>query len=114
MKCDLCQSTNLKARGITACAETCPTGALVFSKRGWLLQESTARLRDQPKRYHPHIYGEHQAGGTNVLLLAALPFDVLGLPALDPHSPAELSERIQHTIYKGCVAPVVRIQTASG
>jgi Fe-S-cluster-containing dehydrogenase component len=106
VKCDLCQSTNLKSRGITACAETCPTGALLFGKRGALLADAAARLREHPRRYYPHIYGEHEAGGTNVLYLSALPFDVLGMPALGSHAPAELSERIQHTIYKGCIAPV--------
>lgn len=107
VKCDLCRSTNLKARGVTACAETCPTAALVFGKRGSLLEEAAARLRAHPGRYYPRVYGEHEAGGTNILFLAAFPFDVLGLPALGAHAPAELSERIQHTIYKGCIAPVV-------
>ena len=26
VKCDLCKSTNLKTKGVTACAEVCPTG----------------------------------------------------------------------------------------
>jgi hypothetical protein len=54
----------------------------------------------------PHIYGEHEIGGTNHLYLAALPFDRLGLPVLPSDAPASFSERIQHTIYKGFIAPV--------
>jgi Fe-S-cluster-containing dehydrogenase component len=107
VKCDLCRSTNLAARGLPACAEACPVGALTFGKRADLLREARSRLRQFPSNYVPKIYGEHEAGGTNLLYLAALPFSVLGLPDLPAQAPAELSERIQHTIYKGCVAPVV-------
>ena len=106
VKCDLCRSTNLAAKGIPACAEACPAGALAFGKRADLLREARSRLRQCPSKYVPRIYGEHEAGGTNLLYLAALPFAMLGLPDLPAQAPAELSERIQHTIYKGCLAPV--------
>ena len=33
-------------------------------------------------------------------------FDKLGLPNLKQEPPAEFSEKIQHTIYKGFIAPV--------
>jgi Fe-S-cluster-containing dehydrogenase component len=106
VKCDLCRDTNLKDKGIPACAETCPAGAILFGKRGDLLAEARARLKEHPKRYVPHIYGEHEIGGTNHLYLAALPFDRLGLPMLKSEAPASFSERIQHTIYKGFIAPI--------
>lgn len=106
VKCDFCRDTNLKDRGLPACAETCPTGAILYGKREDLLAEAHARLRQHPKRYVPHIYGEHEIGGTNHLYLAALPFDRLGLPTLPKQAPASFSERIQHTIYKGFIAPI--------
>ena len=106
VKCDLCRDTNLKDKGVPACVETCPTGAILFGKRSDLLAEAHARLQQHPKRYVPHIYGEHEIGGTNHLYLAALPFDRLGLPTLKSEAPASFSERIQHTIYKGFIAPV--------
>jgi Fe-S-cluster-containing dehydrogenase component len=106
VKCDLCRNTNLKDKGIPACAETCPAGAILFGKRKDLLTEAHARLQQHPNRYVPHIYGEHEIGGTNHLYLAALPFDQLGLPTLKSEAPASFSERIQHTIYKGFIAPV--------
>jgi len=105
VKCDLCRSTNLRGKGITACAEVCPTGAITFGKRGDLLQEARARLTSSPDRYVPSIYGEHEVGGTNHLYLAAVPFGDLGLPSLPGRAPAEFSEHIQHTIYKGFIAP---------
>ncbi len=106
VKCDMCHATNLKARGTTACAEACPTGAILFGKRGDLLAEARARIEANPGRYVPQIYGEHEIGGTNHLVLAAQPFVKLGLPELRPEAPANVSERIQHTIYKGFIAPV--------
>jgi ferredoxin len=106
VKCDLCRTTNLLHKGTTACAETCPTGAIKFGQRKELLEEARTRLEQNPTRYVPHIYGEHEAGGTNHLYLAALPFEKLGLPALGNEAPAEFSEKIQHTIYKGFIAPI--------
>ena len=106
VKCDLCQTTNLRDKGISACAEACPTGALIFGKRGDLLAQAKTRLQEKPDKYIHHIYGEHEVGGTNVLLLAGVGFDVLGLPRLGSSSSAEFSEKIQHTIYKGLIAPL--------
>lgn len=106
VKCDLCRDTNLKDKGVPACVETCPAGAITFGKRKDLLAEAHARLARYPKRYVPRVYGEHEIGGTNHLYLAALPFDRLGLPKLPSEAPASFSERIQHTIYKGFIAPI--------
>jgi Fe-S-cluster-containing dehydrogenase component len=106
VKCDMCRRTNLVHKGTTACAETCPTGAIKFGERKELLEEARARLAGNPQRYIPHIYGEHEVGGTNHLYLAALPFQKLGLPELPAEAPAEFSEKIQHTIYKGFIAPI--------
>jgi Fe-S-cluster-containing dehydrogenase component len=107
VKCDFCQSTNLKTKGIPACVETCPAEALTVGKRADLLKEAKSRLEHGKGNYVPHVYGEHEVGGTNFLILAAVPFSLLGLPSLPSAAPAELSERIQHTIYKGCIAPVL-------
>ncbi len=106
VKCDLCCNTNLKTKGVPACAETCPAGALQFGHRAELLDEARARIQRQPKRYFPRIYGEHEAGGTNHLYLAGVDFANLGLPELTADAPAGFSEKIQHTIYKGFLAPI--------
>jgi Fe-S-cluster-containing dehydrogenase component len=111
VKCDLCKNTNLREKGISACAQTCPAGAIRFGKRKDLLEEAHTRLRDNPDRYIAHIYGEHEGGGTNHLYLAAMPFSKLGLPDIQPEAPAEFSEKIQHTIYKGFIAPVALYST---
>jgi Fe-S-cluster-containing dehydrogenase component len=106
VKCDLCKNTNLREKGISACAEVCPAGAIKFGKRKDLLEEAQVRLKDNPDKYIAHIYGEHEGGGTNHLYLASMPFNKLGLPDIKPEAPAEFSEKIQHTIYKGFIAPV--------
>jgi Fe-S-cluster-containing dehydrogenase component len=111
VKCDLCKNTNLKEKGISACAETCPVGAITFGKRKDLLEIAHTRLQENPDRYLQHVYGEHELGGTNHLYLAAMPFNKLGLPILPENAPAEFSEKIQHTIYKGFVAPVALYST---
>ncbi|NJD38182.1 MAG: hydrogenase 2 operon protein HybA [Geobacter sp.] len=106
VKCDLCKNTFLKSNGTSACADVCPTSAILFGKRKELLTEAKKRLTEHPKQYVNHIYGEHELGGTNHLYLAALPIKTLGLPELQKDAPAEFSEKIQHTIYKGFIAPV--------
>jgi len=106
VKCDLCKNTFLKSNGTSACADACPTSAILFGKRKELLTEAKKRLTEHPKQYVNHIYGEHELGGTNHLYLAALPIKKLGLPELQKDAPAEFSEKIQHTIYKGFIAPV--------
>ncbi|GFE62295.1 hydrogenase [Geobacter sp. AOG2] len=111
VKCDLCKNTNLPKKGISACAEVCPAGAIMFGKRKDLLEEAEKRLRENPGKYINHIYGAHEVGGTNHLYLASMQFNKLGLPTLKEDAPAEFSEKIQHTIYKGFIAPVALYST---
>jgi hypothetical protein len=40
-----------------------------------------------------------------------MPLNKLGLPILKEEAPAEFSEKIQHTIYKGFIAPVALYST---
>jgi Fe-S-cluster-containing dehydrogenase component len=106
VKCDLCRSTYLKQKGLPACADVCPAGALRFGKRGELLAAAHARLKEHPRKYVPRVYGEREVGGTNVLILAGVAFEKLGLPTLPTEPPATFAEKIQHTIYKDFVAPI--------
>ncbi|HSM17524.1 MAG TPA: 4Fe-4S dicluster domain-containing protein [Gemmatimonadales bacterium] len=61
-----------------ACVQGCPVGALTFGRREELLEEGRRRIYTEPDKYVPHIYGEHEAGGTSWLYLAKVPFDQLG------------------------------------
>ena len=110
VKCDLCKDTYLKEKGITACADVCPTGAIIFGKRGDLLIEAKMRIKKNPERYNPVIYGEYDGGGTSVMYLApkGVSFQELGFPRLEK-SPAEISESIQHGIYESLVPPFLAL-----
>ena len=111
VKCDLCKHTNLAKTGTTACAETCPAGAILFGKRKVLLEEAHRRIQESPEKYQKYVYGEKEGGGTNHLYLAAVPYEKIGLPALSDKADANFSENIQHTIYKGFIAPVALYST---
>jgi hypothetical protein len=52
------------------------------------------------------VYGETDAGGTQVLYLSHVPFDRLGLPALGVEPAPDLARSIQHGVYRGFIAPV--------
>jgi formate dehydrogenase iron-sulfur subunit len=77
-KCDFCYD-RIKAGLKPACATACPTGGIHFSGS---IEENRAeamrRLKENPGRYYPHIYGDKEAGGTSVLVLTAVPFTELG------------------------------------
>lgn len=105
VKCELCNHRIAKGK-IPACCEVCPTGAVIYGKRADLIEEAHRRLDQNPGRYVPKVYGEHEAGGTQVLYLAHVDFGKLGLPVLSDESIPQRVRSIQHTVYKGFVAPV--------
>jgi Fe-S-cluster-containing dehydrogenase component len=76
-KCVMCFD-RLGEGEIPACAEACPQEAILFGKRGELLDIARKRIYDHPSEYVRHIYGENEVGGTNVLYLAGVPFEELG------------------------------------
>ncbi len=127
VKCQLC-SHLVATGGISACCKVCPTGASLFGPVEGLLAEAKRRLRmeagqayDFPVaslasgqvqshragRYLEHIYGENEAGGSQVLLLSGVPFISLGLPELPEQSFVDVADGIQYAIYKGMVYPLV-------
>jgi len=125
-KCEMC-SHRQAVGDIPACCEFCPTGASLFGKVSDLLEEARKRVKlvagstyEYPMRsldegdvtpktvasYINYIYGEKEGGGTQYLLLSAIPFGKLGLPELSETSAASRSEGIQHSVYKGMIAPI--------
>lgn len=77
-KCTFCFKRQEKGLA-PACASVCPSGALTYGKRGELIEEAYRRIWAAPKSYNHHLYGEHEAGGTNWLYLANLDFDKLAM-----------------------------------
>lgn len=79
-KCEMCYHREAGP----ACAEICPKQALLFGKRGDLLEIAKTRIAVNPgKYYEDRVYGEFEGGGTSVLMLSAVPFEELGLPAMN-------------------------------
>ena len=96
-KCTLCADRLADGKG-TACAEICPTGALIWGRRADLVAEAERRLEDNPKRYVDYIYGKEDAGGTSVLYLSAVPFEHLGFEDLGTVGIPRLSEQTANVI----------------
>jgi Fe-S-cluster-containing dehydrogenase component len=107
MKCNLCAERTLAEGKPPACVEICPRECLVFGKRSELVKLAHRKIRENPGRYHPEVYGEHTAGGTSWLFLADRPLTELDLPDLPDESPAEITEGIQHGIFRGFSGPIM-------
>src|SRR6185503_8902146 len=71
---------------VPACVKACPADALVFGEREEMLREARRRIAKKPGKYVDHIYGEHEAGGTSVMYLSAVPFEKLGFPDVGTNS----------------------------
>jgi formate dehydrogenase iron-sulfur subunit len=85
-KCDGCIERQRQGQP-TACAEACPAEATVGGTREELLAEARKRIAESPGTYYPVIYGEHEVGGTNVLVLSPVPFEQLGMRTGLPTDP---------------------------
>lgn len=108
-KCQLCRH-RYKEGKYSACCEFCPTGASIFGRVVDLKKEAERRLtlkaqteydfpvqtvdskyrmRRQVSQYINHIYGLNEVGGTQYLLLAGVPFHLLGFDKnlTDAHLP---------------------------
>lgn len=79
-KCTFCATRQAEGKG-PACAEVCPSGALLFGKRSELIEVAKTRIYQNPGRYVPHVYGEHEAGGTSWLYISDVDFEKLDFPA---------------------------------
>jgi len=126
-KCQFCNHLQKEGK-LPACCDVCPTGASLFGLVTDLQAEAQRRLAAKPGemytfargrlggdrpgheaplgRYQPHLYGEKECGGTQVRYLTGVPHEKLGLPKLPNTSYAAVSEGVQHTLYKGMIAPL--------
>ena len=101
-KCTFCHD-RLETGDGPACAERCPTGALIWGKRGDLIADAESRLAAEPTRYVEKIYGKEDAGGTGVMYLSAVSFDKLGLPTVTNEPVPEMSETIGTMFLPGII-----------
>lgn len=127
VKCQLCSHV-IEKGGISACCSVCPTGASLFGQVEELLEETRRRLQMKPGKtydfpvssidsgkvhafkapqYVRHVYGKEELGGTQVMYMAAVPFEKFGLPSFPKESFVSMASGIQYAIYKGMVYPLV-------
>ena len=116
-KCTFCNDRLAVGSG-PACAEACPTGALIWGRRGELLTEAKGRIADSPGKYEDHVYGEDDVGGTSVLYLSHVAFENLGFPELGSEPVPELNNRmapfILPTIFVGGLAVLASAHYMTG
>ena len=93
-KCQLCFQQRVAKGETPACVGACPNGALRFGKRHELLAQAHAEIASHPGDYIDHVYGEHEAGGTSVLYLSAVPFAQLRFPQLGDGAIAQAAETV--------------------
>ncbi len=132
VKCELCRHLQEKDHGTrfeySACAQVCPTGATLYGPVTELMAEAKRRLTLKPGTDHSvprgrigagdnqtakaaayvqQVYGEKELGGTQVLKIAAVPMDKLGMRELPERSFASVSETMQHSMYGYLITPAV-------
>lgn len=105
-KCQFCTNTNPEGKADPACAAACPTEAIVFGKRGELLEIARNKIKQKPAQYINHIYGEYEIGGTSWIYLSGRDFEEIGFKNLPNEAPPRLTESIQHSIFKYGAIPI--------
>lgn len=105
-KCEFCADRAKGTGASPACAGSCPTEALVFGRRTALVTMAKDRLKRHPDRYVQHIYGETEVGGTSWLYLTGRPIEELRLLKLPETAPPQLTEAIQHGIFRYGMLPI--------
>ncbi len=105
-KCTFCYERFAEPGFQPACVKTCPERALTFGTREELIDLARMRIKRSPDKYIDAIYGEHEVGGTSWMYLAGTDFATTGLPDVGEEPISELTESIQHGVFKSFVPPI--------
>ncbi len=106
-KCDFCFTRVIEQGDVPACVAVCPSEALTFGRREALIDAAYTRMAEASDRYYPHLYGEHEIGGTSWMYLAPADFSHTKLPDLDSEPIPPLTETIQHGLFKSFIPPLL-------
>ncbi len=105
VKCDFCYDRTSVGK-LPACVEICPVGALTYGTREELVLEAKRRIASNPEKYHDHVFGENEVGGTSWLYLAENSLVETVFPKLGTQPAPGVSESIQHGLFSYFVPPV--------
>ncbi len=105
-KCSFCYERTTKQGLPPACVEICPNEALTFGPRDEMIDLAYSRIKAYPEKYYDHVYGENEIGGTSWMYLASTDFVNTELPKLSEKPIPELTETIQHGVFKSFVPPL--------
>ncbi len=105
MKCDFCHPRTQQDL-LPACVEICPMEALTYGRRDELVRVAHSRIDTAPDRYHPHVFGEQEVGGTGWLYLGSGDLAAFAFPKLGTKPAPGVSESIQHGIFAYFVPPI--------
>ncbi|MFW5730521.1 MAG: 4Fe-4S dicluster domain-containing protein [Desulfonatronovibrionaceae bacterium] len=105
MKCTFCFE-RLQEGQKPGCAEICPVEAITFGRRSMILELARKRISSDPVKYFNHIYGEHEAGGTNWLYIGPAPFEDMGFFKVPETPLPALTETIQSTLFSYLWSPI--------
>jgi formate dehydrogenase iron-sulfur subunit len=97
---------------VPACVKACPADALRYGERGAMIEEARRRMSARPGKYVDHIYGEHEAGGTSVMYLSAVPFEKLGFPDVGTKAYPAFSKFALHAVPPAVMAVGALLGTA--
>jgi Fe-S-cluster-containing dehydrogenase component len=105
VKCEFCKER--LAKGVQpACTEVCPKKAVIFGPREELMKEAKLRIAASPGKYFENrVFGEREAGGTQVLYLSQVAFDKLGLAQPGDESVPHKYLKWQKRLYSHLVLP---------
>jgi len=105
-KCTFCFEKKLVKGEVPACVQSCPMEVMTFGKRDELIRLAKSKIKRNSKRYIPHIYGEHEVGGTSWLYLSGVSFQEIDFPRLGYYPAPGYTEPIQHAIFKWFLPPL--------
>jgi len=106
MKCSFCYRSFAEPDFKPSCVEACPNGALTFGTRRDLIEIARARINSTPSKYVDRIYGETEVGGTSWMYLTSIDASLADLPVFASLPIPNLTETIQHGVFKSFVPPV--------
>ena len=109
VKCEFCFDQRLKRQPAACLHRRCAPRGQSSSASGRICwPRRKQRIAAAPDKYFENrVYGEYEAGGTQVLYLSSVAFDKIGLPKLGSTSLGHYATKVTSVIYKWLSGPIL-------